>query len=174
VEFKHALVVGGTGMLEKASRYLSDHASSLTLVSRNGDGARTRLGLPRINYISADWIGATTFLGKMRPVFDSYPIDLILLWMHRSGNDARVGLLEMARGSNCRIVDVLGSGTGDVLSKVSQRRFAAHQAGCRYTAVLLGSVKDTGESVRWLTHDEISMGVIQAIETKNDVMVGTV
>ncbi|MBB5462849.1 hypothetical protein [Paraburkholderia sp. Cpub6] len=174
MEFEHALVVGGTGMLEKASRYLSDHASRLTLVSRNGEGARTRLGLPRVNYISADWTMTTTFLDKVKPVFDLCPVDLILLWMHRSGYDARLSMLDMARGSNCRIIDVHGSGVGDALAKVEQRRFDAGQAGCRYNAVLLGTVKDGGESSRWLTHDEISAGVIKAIEAKNDVMVGYV
>jgi len=115
-----------------------------------------------------------TFLADVKPVFELYPVDLMLLWMHRSGRAARLGLIEMARGSNCHIVEVHGSAAGDTSQRIAQRRFEINQAGCQYTAVLLGAIMDGGKLTRWLTHDEISAAVIEAIKTKRDVIAGAV
>lgn len=172
--FDHTLVIGGTGMLAKASRYLSDLSSRLTLVSRDGTTARTRLNLPRTDYISADWTAAETFVARLKPAIDLNPPDLIVLWVHRSGQQARQALLDSVRGSNCRVVDVHGSGTGNVLDRVAHRRLDVTQAGCRYTAVVLGAVKEADGSSRWLSHDEISTAVIRAIETDTDYLVGEI
>jgi hypothetical protein len=174
VEFEHALIVGGTGMLEKASRYVSDRASHVTLVSRDADATRKRLGLPRANYISADWTDPAIFLANVKPAFALHPVDLILLWMHRSGQNARLGLIDIARGSNCHIVDVHGSGGANASNNIAQRRLEVLQADCRYNAVLLGAVYQGDEPSRWLTHDEISTAVIEAIVTRSDVVAGVV
>ncbi|UTH73753.1 hypothetical protein [Chromobacterium sp. IIBBL 290-4] len=174
MKFKTALVVGGTGMLAKATLYLADHASQLILVSRDSHATAKRLGLSGANGVSADWTTAPAFLAATKPVIDRFPPDLIVLWMHQSGRDTRQGLLDMVRNSNCRIVDIHGSGGGNVQDRVAQRRLEVVQAGCRYTAVVLGSVPEHDGSLRWLTHDEISRGVIQAIETQNDCVVGSI
>lgn len=174
MEFKTVLVVGGTGMLAKATRHLADHAAQLILVSRDSHAAAKRLGLSGANCISADWSSAPAFLAATQPAIDRFPPDLIVLWMHQTGRGARLGLLDMVRSSNCRIVDIHGSGGGNVQDRVAQRRLQAMQAGCRYTAVVLGSVPERDGSARWLTHDEISLGVIQAIESPSDCVVGSI
>ncbi|POB00190.1 hypothetical protein C2134_02675 [Chromobacterium sinusclupearum] len=174
MEFKTVLVVGGTGMLAKATRYLADHASQLILVSRDSLATAKRLGLSSANCVSADWTTVPAFLAATKPTIDRFPPDLIILWMHESGLGARLGLLDMVRGSNCRIVDIHGSGSGKVLDRVAQRRLEVVQAGCRYTAVVLGAVQEHDRSSRWLTHDEISLGVIQAIKSTSDCVVGSI
>ncbi|OBR46981.1 hypothetical protein [Paraburkholderia tropica] len=174
MEFEHALIIGGTGMLNSASRYLSKHASHVTLVSRDGDAARQRLSFPHANYISADWTMPAVFIDRLKPALALRPVDLILLWMHRSGREARLSLLNAVRGSNSRIIDVHGSGAADVMERIAQRRLEVSQAGCRYNAVLLGSLLGDNQSPRWLTHDEISRAVIEAVQTESDVVAGNV
>ena len=171
---KTALVVGGTGMLAKATLHLADQASQLILVSRDSHATAKRLGLSGANCVCADWTAAPAFLAATKPAINRFPPDLIVLWMHQSGRGARQGLLEMVRGSNCRIVDIHGSGGGNVQDRVAQRRLEAMQVGCRYTAVVLGAVQERDGSSRWLTHDEISLGVIQAIESLDDCVVGSI
>lgn len=172
MEFEHALIIGGTGMLESTSRYLSKRASHLTLVSRDGDAARQRPLFSHADYVSADWTMPVVFVDRLKPTLALYPVDLILLWMHQSGREARRGLLNAVRGSNSRIVDVHGSGAADAPERIAQRRFEASQVGCRYNVVLLGSLLADNQSPRWLTHDEISKAAIEAIQTGCDVVAG--
>lgn len=90
-------------------------------------------------------------------------ITLVVAWIHSSTKDA-LSLI-------CRELDFL-SGTYSVFHILGSKasRMAAQKiggTGCSYHRIILGFIlEDTYR--RWLTHEEISNGVIKGIESKCD------
>jgi hypothetical protein len=88
------------------------------------------------------------------------PIELAVCWIHTDAPDApRVVAESLAPGG--RMVQVFGNRVWP-LSTVPD--------GVEYTQVLLGAVRE-GSGSRWLTDDEISTGVLAAVDASDAVAV---
>lgn len=105
------------------------------------------------------------------------PIVLAVCWIHSTAPDALeqiAGVIE-ASSVRCRLFHVRGRATANPAEKAKQ--LPAWLASCphiQYRQVILGFVVEPWGS-RWLTHEEISGGVLEAVES--DVLfhiVGTV
>ncbi|MFT3976115.1 MAG: hypothetical protein QM688_03220 [Sphingomonas bacterium] len=152
----NALVVGGTGMLAGATRWLADRAGHMLLVSRNAsrfeaDGAITSLDI--------DWSDPSFRQRTSEAIARTQPIGIGLLWLHHP-QPVLDWLLPLVPAA--RTVIVLGSMDGrPVLPK------GAGDA----SFVRLGS-KAAAQGRRWLTHEEICDAAIGALEDGRSRIVG--
>jgi hypothetical protein len=88
------------------------------------------------------------------------PIELAVCWIHTDAPEApRVVARSVAAGG--RLVQVFGTRVWPL---------APVPEGVEYAQVLLGSVPESGGS-RWLTNDEISAGVLAAVDAGEPVAV---
>lgn len=177
LRFRHALVVGGTGMLSEATAVLAARAEALTVVARTArslQGIGTRIGgeAARIHTLQLDWSAPVAFLEciRMHVRNAGYP-DGILAWLH---DDAlAVALAEAATASAvpCRFIHVRSSQTQDP-ARSGDAVAAAFSAmpQVRYQQVILGFVL-AGCASRWLTHAEIAGGAIAAMSRPGEARI---
>jgi molybdopterin-guanine dinucleotide biosynthesis protein A len=157
----HALVVGGTGMLAALTRSLAERGHVVTSVARRAtlppDNARNTVLQGRIAPLALDYRdGAHLRAGLARAVAERGPIELAVCWIHTDAPDApRIVAEALAPGA--RLVQVFGTRTWPL------EHVPVHVA---YRQVLLGS-----GGHRWLTHEEISAGVLAAVDADMPVRV---
>lgn len=173
--WEHALIVGGTGMLREASVFLARHSRAVTSLARTAPslealdetirmtGARH---LPR----PVDYHDAAAFASVLDEAIQKVgPPDLVLAWIH--GLEPAFTLADrIGRGGHpFDFFQVLGSPMSDPAKSREDvwRRFR-NVPGLTYHRIMLGFVIEESRS-RWLTNEEISVGVIHAIDTGADV-----
>ena len=148
----HALVVGGTGMLAATTRALADRGHAVTCIARHGADLGDGIGVERLDY--RDPAGLRKALA--RSIEARGPLDLAVCWIHTDAPEApRIVADALAPGA--RLVQVFGTRVwplADVPLYVAYRR------------VLLGSADG-----RWLSHEEISSGVLNAVDTDRPLTV---
>lgn len=174
----HALAIGASGMLADAVRGLAWRGWEVTLVARRLDRLeRVAAGAPSgtVRPRTIDYRDTT---GLRRLVADAAaergPIRLVLAWIHDTAPEAHDSIAEQvgATPPRCHYVEVLGSATVDpsTLGRERARRLGA-QPFLEHRRVLLG-YGDGGR--RWLTNQEISTGVLDAVDTDvQDHVIGT-
>lgn len=173
----HALVIGGTGMLRQATLELARRGRCISFVARTPSRLEAvraaAAGLPgTIHPIRADYLKTGRLMSLLREAIESRgPIDLALCWVHLTAPDAIPAIAELL-ASSCddavRLVHVIGTGSDDQPDDVAgiEARVRAH-ARILYRKVQLGFVRE-GSEQRWLTDQEISRGVIEAIDADAD------
>ena len=164
----HALVVGGTGMLAGAVRGLVARGWRVSVLARRAGAFALRepgvCGLD-CNYNDTDALVAT--LNRARD--GEGAIDLAVGWFHTLGPAPMLATRTGGLGAPGRFFHVLGSAMADPdrpdrLAAAAKAARAAEIAPiCAYRQVVLGFVLE-GQGARWLTNDEISAGVLQAID----------
>jgi molybdopterin-guanine dinucleotide biosynthesis protein A len=148
----HALVVGGTVMLAAATRALADRGHVVTCIARRdvrlGDGVTVQPVDYREPELLRDALArATTARG---------PIELAVCWIHTDAPEApRIVAAALAPGA--RLLQVFGTRLWPLVD------VPLHVA---YRQVLLGE-----RDGRWLTHEEISSGVLKAMVADRPVAV---
>lgn len=161
---RHALIVGGTGMLAGAVRALVAQGWRVSVLARRASAFALRE--PGVAGFDCDYNDTNAYPACLDRARDGEgPIDLAVGWMHTlppsSALAARVG----AEGARGRFFHVLGSAMADPAKPERLARAAetAHPGpACAYRQVVLGFVLE-GETARWLTNAEISQGVLEAI-----------
>lgn len=176
---RHALVVGGTGMLRAASIAIANRSYEITSV------ARTRRSLSALDSaippetthhaLSLDWSDPEAFLRAIEHhLSDTAPPDLVVAWVHDDELTLRLAPL-VGSDRPRRFFHVIGSGGKDpsIVARSLREEFEA-PPNVSYHQVILGFERSSGRS-RWLTNDEISAGVLEAIEReRTQFVVGTV
>jgi molybdopterin-guanine dinucleotide biosynthesis protein A len=148
----HALVVGGTGMLAPAARALTKRGHVVTCIARRGRDLGSGLVLERADYRE----GVQLREALARATQSRGPIELGVCWIHTDAPDApRIVADALAPGA--RLVQVFGTRVWPLAD------VPLHVA---YRQVLLGSAGG-----RWLTHEEISEGVLDAVDADRPVSV---
>jgi NAD(P)-dependent dehydrogenase (short-subunit alcohol dehydrogenase family) len=143
VKGRRALVVGGTGMLAPAVRALAEEGHQVFLPSR-----APRPELPG-TWIRADWSDPPAFARAVRRGTGDRPVDLLVLWAHRPHRSAIAPLLRPLARPDTVVVEAVGS--------AQYRETGTRTEFERSRLVVLGSLDG-----RWLTHPEISDGVLTA------------
>jgi hypothetical protein len=152
-----ALIIGGTGMLQEATRWLIARSPKTVLVARRA--SRFETNNSSVNAIDADW-NDPTFSGKVRSAIeDTGTITDALLWIH-DPEPVLTWLLPLL--PHARVVVVLGSMDG---------RPKLIKSAANVVTVRLGSVP-TASGRRWLTNAEIGAGAIGALQTGQSNIVG--
>lgn len=179
----HSLVVGGTGMLAGVVLHLAELGHTVSVVARRTTGLKTLInaaaGRPGpINPIALDYRDTANLQTELSAAQkENGAISLAVCWIHSTAPVAHYAVARAIRPGTlpCRYFRVRGSAAADpsVRDLPIEGWFLAHPA-LEYREVILGFIL-TGGSSRWLTDEDISRGVIDAI--KKDAprsIVGTV
>lgn len=174
---KHVLIIGGTGMLKQASVWLNAQGYHISVIAR-GKERLAELGTA-LSYqdhytpIILDYREDDRLRATIQEIQAKHgPIHQVVSWISTAAPQALKIVLEEVSKANrdsFHLVHVLGSRSN--LEEV--KKHLAPPPNCHYCQVKLGFVIE-GNSSRWLTHDEISAGVIQGIQTSRPItIVGT-
>jgi molybdopterin-guanine dinucleotide biosynthesis protein A len=149
---RHALVVGGTGMLAPATRALAGRGHVVTSVARRAADLSPRVVSAPLDY--RDTVALRT--GLARATEERGPFELAICWIHTDAPEAP-GVVAAALAPGARLVQVFGTRVWRL------ERVPLHIA---YRSVVLGSSEG-----RWLTDEEISAGVLDAVDADRAVHV---
>lgn len=166
-------------MLRGVSLYFASQGNSVSVVARNSRRLNTLVKeAQRINSIAVDYRDETALQSKLADAVNVFAsISLAVCWIHSIAPRASYVVAEMMNKgtSPCRYFDVTGSATVDPSTLNSQREADFRRFyHVEYRKIILGFVVENSVS-RWLTNDEISVGVINAVELDaKTYIVGTV
>ena len=168
---QHALVLGGTGMLRDVSLWLAN-CMPTTVVARNEHRLRALTGShANLHGMAVDYRDTEQLTARLEAAQRTRgPFDLVVAWVHGDPGDVLDTVrkrIDAAPDHEWRLIHVMGSST----DRDAIRRRIDLGSRCTMHSTQLGFVLD-GNGARWLTHTEISNGVIRCIETKRDVLVG--
>lgn len=165
---KHALVVGGTGMLSEVCMWLVNQNYHVSVIGRNPEKMRGlvenaekgRISSLLIDYQKVDELNMLL----QKTMTENGPISLVVAWVHTGGEKGLAKLMETVSDNNetWKLYHVLGS-----RAKLAQvKRELNLPVNCHYFQVQLGFQLE-GDRGRWLKNHEIAEGIIQAIQ-RND------
>ena len=164
---RHALVIGGTGMLREVCLWLERQDYQVSVVGRNTEKMRHLLNKasnPRqFTPLFVDYQN----IGQLRKqiaktIEKNGPIELVVAWIHSHAKEAISSINEVVNDrGKWELFHVLGSSTN--LEEI--KKGIPVNDHCSYHQIQLGFVIEK-EFSRWLTHDEISNGVVKAIQEK--------
>ena len=160
---KHILIVGGTGMLAEVTSCLaSEHL--VTVIGRDPERMAkvVRRNPETCHSLLLDYRSEQDLSKGLQESIKRYgPFKQIIAWVHRDSGKAMQIILN--HSSHADVLHILGSQANSEQEKRSLY-INEHQ---KYRQVQLGAKYD-GENFRWLTHEEIVHGVIDAIEHSFD------
>jgi NAD(P)-dependent dehydrogenase (short-subunit alcohol dehydrogenase family) len=168
--FGRVLIVGGSGMLAGLARALCERADRVSILARNEK--RIRAVSDAIESIICDYNDGVALSEALSQID---PPDLVVAWIHGRAPQARRALAECLAAEG-RLVQVLGSALGDPAhpERLADMAKAADALPIDSQSVVLGFVVEKAAS-RWLSNEEISAGVLSAIDSEQPVtIVGTV
>ncbi|RKL65401.1 short-chain dehydrogenase [Salipaludibacillus neizhouensis] len=163
---KHALVVGGIGMLSNVSLWLADNGYRVSVIARNPikmaqliEKASTK---KQITPLLVDYKNGFELRDQLKQSIQvNGGIDIVIAWIHSDAEDA----LEIIGNDVSTSIETWDlyhiCGSSSDLEEIKRNDIAPD--GCQYHQVQLGFVVEDNHS-RWLTNQEISTGVIEAIK----------
>jgi hypothetical protein len=179
----HALVVGGTGMLRGVSLALAARGHTVSVVARTSRRLRALAESAgelsgRLHPLALDYHEDARLRAALAAAVDAHgPLALAVCWIHSSAQRALFTVAEVPGGTNapCRLFRLRGSALSDPSAPdPAPASRLARFPSLRVREVILGFVIENGAS-RWLTDEEISRGVLEAIEADRiRTIVGTV
>ena len=158
-KIENALIIGGTGMLAEASAHLAQISNNLTIASRNPHALAVKL---KANPLELDWENLSEANVRLDKIL---PCDLIVSWVREWVQEEGLGLitpLEALLKPGGRSIRVHGCESAD--PKVREKVNAGSRTDINRQTVILGWINQP-EGARWLTHSEISQGVIHTINS---------
>ncbi len=173
-----ALVLGGTGMLKGCAEELVAQGWQVVLPSRRPEGVlgsaakavlRGTGHVPHLSdvrgsrvAVAADWARPAELADRIREVVDR-PADLLVAWVHASYRDAVLRAVAPLLAPHAPVVEVHDSGSINPVRGVPDPALDGHPT----QQVVLGFVRHGG-STRWLSHEETSVGVLEAVHRALD------
>lgn len=180
----HALVVGGTGMLRGLTLALAEEGYAVSVVARTAgrltelaEAARGTSGL--IHPLAVDYRDSAGLQETLRQAVRHFgPMELAVCWIHSVAPHALEQMASVIGQSPapCRLFHVRGSAAANPAAPEATRppAWLSRYPNIRYRQVILGFIVE-GSTSRWLTHQEISGGVLAAVQVDREFsIVGTV
>lgn len=161
----HAVVVGGTGMLRGVCLALSQTHGVVSVVARSPErlaDLRQAAGDGVVRPIAEDFRNTPRLFAALDAAQgDAGPATLAVLW---TPDDVATALIAWfaAASASTRVIRVLGSlAAAPGQDPYARRRLLPIRSGLTYQEAVLGFVIK-GDTARWLSHREISEGVLRA------------
>lgn len=173
---KYALIIGGTGMLAEVCHTLIHDYSYVSVVGRSTRRhkylRKTSPHADRLHAITVDYHDDERFREELKKNFHRFSApDLVVSWIHGTAPHALDSLLDEITRVNKTKVWKLFHMQGS--SRFFEKENTPVPENCQYRRIYLGFILEETTS-RWLTHHEISTGVLDAIETdQTETIVGT-
>jgi hypothetical protein len=158
---RRALVLGGTGMLAGVAASLLDDGWHVVLPSRRRPATPTTNGRAA-DWVKADWTEPDTLVAATAQALDG-PADLLVAWVHREVRVSVIRAVAPLLADGAPVVEVHGSASANPLGGCPDPVLPDHPT----QQVVLGYVRHAGRT-RWLTHDETSAGVLDAVHRALD------
>jgi hypothetical protein len=158
---RRALVLGGTGMLAGVAAALLDDGWQVVLPSRRRPATLTAGGRAA-HWVKADWTEPAALVATADQALGG-PADLLVAWVHR---EVRVSVMRSVApllAPGAPVVEVHGSASANPLGGCPDPVLPDHPT----QQVVLGYVRHAGRT-RWLTHEEVSAGVLDAVHRALD------
>ncbi len=156
-------------MLRETTRWLEQQGYHVSIVGRNEDRLNQTVQVQPDHFtkIAVDYTNSNDLAKELARTIDTNgPIDLAVAWIHSTAPVALQIIHDAIALSSPKwsLFHVKGSTRSISKEKpLESENMAYHQ-------ILLGFVLE-GYSSRWLTHQEIASGVIEAIQAKQDEFV---
>lgn len=151
------LVVGGTGMLAPAVRTLLNVGRTVVLVARHASRFEHPAG--DLVAVDSDWSDPETLAEATRQATSDRDVGAALLWVHLPHRDPVTAALDSALPRDATFVRLWGTGSG---YPRDDARAAIRLEARIVREAYLGSVAEP-RGWRWLTHEEISTGALEAL-----------
>lgn len=168
---KHALVIGGTGMLSGVSLWLLAQGYHVSVIARDADRMKNLIEKTNlkgnITPILVDYKRNEELQEKVQATIEQNgSIDMVVAWIHSTAPEALEIIAKEVSSSEkiWELFHVLGSSTD--VNKIKKR--VTMSEDCLYHQIRLGFVIEDNCS-RWLTNKEISDGVIASIEERSKI-----
>ncbi|XKM37952.1 hypothetical protein A4U53_001975 (plasmid) [Rhizobium ruizarguesonis] len=170
IEFDASLLIGATGMLTAAAEWVAERSVSVILVARNASSSPL-CSRNNVKSLDLDWRDPLPFVSAIVEASMFESVQLAVIWVHGSGVEAAQGLLPALSQRPCLIVQVRGS---QALHDIGTRQDPPFEmrGRARLITVTLGAKWKAGRK-RWLTWDEISAGVVTAINARESQVIGS-
>lgn len=178
MSFGHVLIFGGTGMLSQATGWITEKASYTIVFGRNRqrlNRLREKYWQPGLEIQELDYTNIEALKSAIKTTYMQHgTINMVVAWIHSTAPDAIPTIMkqisELQKEEQWSLIVIKGS--SDDLSRITTAGKNIPN-NCNVKEVQLG-FKFDGSVSRWLTHQEISEGVNQAIESdKIKTVVGT-
>ncbi|WP_067724835.1 short-chain dehydrogenase [Oceanobacillus damuensis] len=165
---QHALVVGGTGMLAEATMYLVNQGYFVSVIARSQTRMWRLINAAKdrsmIIPLYVDYRNESELKEAVRKtILQNGNINLVIAWIHSVAENALEIISDEVASieTSWDLFHIVGS-SNDLNH---MKRKAEVPVNCIYHQVQLGFVIE-GTKSRWLTHKEISEGVIKAIKER--------
>lgn len=162
---KHALVIGGTGMLLEVSLWLMEMGYQTSVIGKSKekhDRLIKKATHPNLmNSLKVDYHNHSLLEEQIRKsIQKNGPISLVVSWTPSTQALEIVNKLVSEHIDDWNLYQVKGSRRyfNDATLNVP--------SNCTHSSIYLGFIIE-GEQSRWLTNNEISAGVIQHIQSGN-------
>lgn len=167
----HALVVGGTGMLKGVSLALAQQGHQVSVLARSRLDALVDESNGAIEPLQADYCDMNLLNDVLeQSVQQRGRFDLVVVWIHSTAPQAPFEVAKWVGDAQQtgHYFHVLGSSAADP-SNTNQERLKWQSLASTfvYHEVILGFKVESNRS-RWLTHEEISNGVLEAMEAEQE------
>lgn len=158
----HALVVGGTGMLSNVSLWLVNKGYHISIISRNSEKMIHLIHKSTkkfaITPLLVDYTNEKELKQKLlHTIIQNGEIKLLIAWIHPYAKNALNLILKEIPNKNLKIFHILNSRSD--LKQIKSKLCLSENY--LYRQIQLGFIIDNDCS-RWLTHEEISNGVIES------------
>ena len=172
VNQRHALVIGGTGMLAEVSRWLADTSFTVSVIGRTSEKHRKLIGSAAnpqsIDCLVVDYNDHPSLQRNIiQAINKNGPISLVISWTHSLEALEVVKTLLSQQKKKWKLVQIKGS------RSYFEKDDSLFPTNCQHRTIYLGFIVEINQS-RWLSNKEIAEGVIKNIkEDKVESIVGT-
>ena len=170
---QRTLLIGASGMLSAMATTLAARGDDLVLFAR--DEARlARLAnqaeeLPgTLQWSSLDYRDDELLRATTQEWIESLgAFDRVVAWVHASAPAAPTSIARLCAVANASVefLHVLGSSSADPSRPSTNTREVIEAMGIDYREAILGFIVEGKGRSRWLTHAEISQGVLDALDS---------
>ena len=157
---RHALIIGGTGMLSACTSVLVAEGWHVVLPSRRYAPIPTtpgNSGTGRALWVAADWSDPRGLAERAKRALGG-PVELLVAWVHREHRPAVLFAVAPLLARGAPVVEVHGSSAAVLTDGYPEPVLTNHPT----QQVVLGFVP-VGRTSRRLSHEEISDGVLAAV-----------
>ncbi|HLR69857.1 MAG TPA: hypothetical protein VK085_00315 [Pseudogracilibacillus sp.] len=172
----HVLIFGGTGMLQGASGWIAKNAKHTIAFGRNKQKLFHLQREYGVNGLEARMLDYTDNESLKQEINHSFikhgPINMVVAWIHGTAPNAVPTIMKQVSAlQENQWTFVIIKSSGNLVRIITPVK--STEQNCNIKEVQLGFIYNENNS-RWLTHEEISEGTIEAIKgNKNKTIVGT-
>lgn len=170
---KHALIIGGTGMLMDVSKWLIQQSAYTSVIARNREKLnrlQSAGSTANVDLVSQDYKNTEALREIIQNAIANYgAIDTVVAWVHGDAPQAIPAILDEISSRQKAVYNFFHIKGSSYHLKSIQSQVSTPE-NCQYRDIQLGFVAE-GNTSRWLNHKEIAEGVITAIKNSKKRMV---